>query len=115
MKVILSSSPILAIPNYTRPFVVFLDACIVAVGAVLIQEQDIRRYHPVHYVNRYISKEEKRYSTFEQEALAVIFLPKTFRHYLLSEPFVVHSNHEALRAHSRRKISMGAYLRGFNS
>lgn len=40
---------------------------------------------------------ENRYITFEQEAVAVIVSLKKIRHYLLSGPFVIYSDHQALR------------------
>lgn len=50
LKERLSSSPILAFTDDTKPFVI--DASEVAVGAALMHNQNSGRYHPVHYASR---------------------------------------------------------------
>lgn len=43
----------------------------------------------------------------KNEALAVLFAQKHFRHYLLAEPFLVYSDHQALRSTFRKRDSHG--------
>lgn len=88
-----SRPPILAFPNTEKPFMIFVDASGVALGAVQVHKQDSEKFHPMKFCSRTMSLKERRNSTFEQEALAVVFALKMFRHYLLGKPFIACSDH----------------------
>jgi hypothetical protein len=69
------TAPVLAFPNFNRPFILTTDASKVAVAAVLSQFQDgIER--PVVYASRQLSKPEQAYSASEAELLAVEWAAK---------------------------------------
>lgn len=55
---------------------IFVEASGVAVGEVLVQKQDSGKFHPGQFGSHTMSAIERRYSTFEQEALAVLFALK---------------------------------------
>ena len=85
----LTNAPTLAIPDYTRPFVVTTDASDVGLGAVL--EQDGR---PVAFASRKLNPAELNYSATEKELLAVVYALKEWRCYLESGvPFTVRTDH----------------------
>ena len=44
-----------------------------------------------------MSQAERKYSTTEREALAVIYVCKKFRHYLLGYRIVFHTDHDSLK------------------
>lgn len=98
LKNLLCSPPVLAYPDFKRHFVVYADASTVAMGAVLTQKGEEQQEHPVCYASRTMNSAEKRYSTYEREALAVVFALKKFRVYLLGTPFILYTDHQALRA-----------------
>ena len=108
----LVSPPILAMPNFSLPFVVETDASNVAVGAVLAQTQEDGKVHPVQYASRTMSAAERKYSACEREALAVVFALRKFRVYLLSDvPFVVVTDHHALSYAFKKKDIHGRLAR----
>ena len=47
--------PVLAFPNFTKSFVLHTNASIEGLGAVLEQEQEDGRLHPVAYASRSLS------------------------------------------------------------
>ena len=61
------------------------------------QYDDSNRESPVYYASRQISPAEKKYTTTEREALAVIYACKKFRHYLLGYRIVFHTDHDSLK------------------
>ena len=76
LKVKLTSAPVLAYPDYEKPFVVCTDASSKAAGSVLSQADEKGRDHPIHYASRALSSAETNYSAFEREALGVVFALK---------------------------------------
>lgn len=83
LKELLTSPPVLAYPNFEKPFVLHTDASSHGLGAVLEQEQDDGLLHPVAYASRTLSKHEKHYGITDMEALGVVWAAKHFRAYLL--------------------------------
>ena len=89
LKDALVSPPVLAYPNFGKPFVLHTDASGEGLGAVLEQEQDDNRLHPVAYASRSLNKHERNYSITDMEALAVVWAAKHFRAYLYGHQCVV--------------------------
>ncbi|KAE8720538.1 hypothetical protein F3Y22_tig00019093pilonHSYRG00019 [Hibiscus syriacus] len=56
IKEAMVSEPVLVLPDYTKPFVVFTDASDVAIGGVLMQEG-----HPITYESRKLNETERSY------------------------------------------------------
>jgi len=96
LKYALISSPILAMPNDTEPFLLDTDACDVSIGAVLSQVQSgVERV--IAYASRSLSKPERNYCITRKELLAIVCYTKSFRQYLLGRQFVVRTDHSALQ------------------
>ena len=88
LKSRLSSAPVLANPDITKPFDVFTDASDLAVAAVLQQEGK-----PIEFASRSLTTPERKYSVSEKECLAILYALKTFRHYLLGRHFTLYTDH----------------------
>ena len=70
LKVALVSTPILRLPEVSRPFRVKVDACKVrhGLGAILLQQAlETSIWHPVAYWNKSLTDTERRYSATELE------------------------------------------------
>lgn len=98
LKKHLMEAPILAYPRFDddSEFILFTDASKVSVGCVLSQIQDsVERV--ISYGSKRLSDEETRYSTTEQECLAIVKFTEEYRCYLLGRPFRIVSDHRPLQ------------------
>ena len=92
-----SSAPILAFPDFSRPFIVDTDACVSGLGAVLSQVTNDGLERPIAYISRSCSAAEKNYTITKLELLAVVWACRTFRPYILLRPFLLGTDHGSLR------------------
>ncbi|GFT46065.1 transposon Tf2-11 polyprotein [Trichonephila clavipes] len=58
-------------------------------GAVLLQEAEDGKLHPVQYMSQKTTPAEEKYSSYELEVLAVVNALKKFRTYLLGNHFKI--------------------------
>ena len=96
LKTALTEAPVLAQPDYTRPFQLSVDASGVGCGAVLEQEDEAGNIRPIAYTSHTFSDTEGRYPCPHQEAFAVRWAVNKFRHFL-SQPFTVYTDHRNLQ------------------
>ena len=97
LKSYLCSAPILAYPQFTKPFIVQTDASDVGLGAILAQIDEEGKERVIAYASRTLSRRERNYSAMEKEALGVVFAVQHFRVYLLGHKFCVVTDNSALR------------------
>lgn len=97
LKQALISEPVLAQPDFSKPFTLHTDASGSALGAVLTQDDDDNNPRAVGYASRVLTDVERRYSATETECLAVIWACEAFRHYLHGHHFNLYSDHQALQ------------------
>nr|XP_054769552.1 uncharacterized protein LOC129277391 [Lytechinus pictus] len=96
LKAILVNEPVLAAPNFTKPFKVAIDACDVGVGAVLLQEDEEGIEKPVCYFSKKLNRFQKKYSTIEKEALGLVLALQQFEVYLTNGEITVSTDHNPL-------------------
>ena len=71
LKVACLLTPILAFPDFNKPFLLETDASGRGLGAVLSQKQADGRYHPIAYASRVMNETEQRYHSNKQEFLTL--------------------------------------------
>ena len=75
----LTTSPMLAYPDFERPFILDTDASDVGIGAVLSQIDDQGAERVIAYGSRVLSKPERQYCVTRRELLAVLIFTKHFQ------------------------------------
>ena len=98
LKHLLTTSPVLAFPDFSWRFILETDASGAGLGVVLAQEQLDHSVRPIAYASRTLLKHECNYRITELEGLGVVWAVKHFRAYLYGHPCTVYTDHEALKS-----------------
>lgn len=98
----------LAIPDYSKPFILTTDASNFAVGAVLAQKDTTNKEIPICFFSKKLSASKCNYSTTHREFLAVVEAIHFFKPYLMHRKFLLRTDHQALTAlkHTRNQNSL---------
>ena len=96
LKERLLKEPVVAHPDFSRPFKLYTDASNVGLGAVLAQVQGGRE-RIICCASRSLNKAEWNYTTTKKECLAIVWGIKTFRGYLMPSRFEVFTDHQCLQ------------------
>ena len=92
LKLMLSSSPLLQLPNFDKAFEIECDASGVGIGGVLMQEGK-----PLAYFSKKLKGASLRYSTYDKELYALVRVLAHWQHYLWHKEFVIRTDHESLK------------------
>ncbi|KAJ0938964.1 putative nucleotidyltransferase, Ribonuclease H [Helianthus annuus] len=100
LKQALISTPILRLPDFSKPFTVECDASSEGVGAILSQED-----HPVAYFSKGFSPSNRLKSTYDRELLALVLAVQKWNHYLLGHHFFIRTDHYTLKFLLEQRIT----------
>ncbi|XP_064095243.1 uncharacterized protein LOC135207448 [Macrobrachium nipponense] len=97
----------------SKPFIIAVDASDVGIGGVLFQRSDDGEVRPVSYYSRKLLEAERKYSTIEKEALALVRTLVHFKPYVtnFSFPIEIWTDHNPLVFIERMKGSNQRILR----
>ncbi|XP_042404529.1 uncharacterized protein LOC121994622 [Zingiber officinale] len=88
----LVSAPVLVLPSGDDGFVLYTDASLQGLDAVLMQHGRV-----VSYVSRQLKEHEKNYPVHDLELVAIIFALKIWRHHLYGITFEILTDHKSLK------------------
>lgn len=95
LKLALTSSPVLGIPDYSLPFQIECDASDHGMGAVLVQTQNGEE-RVIAFMSAKLNAAQRNYHVTERECLAVLTAIEKFRPYIEGTKFTVITDHASL-------------------
>ena len=115
LKIAMTSTPTVAMPNFNELFVIESDASGDGIGAVLTQQGK-----PIAFMSRALGVSKRSWSTYAREMLAIIQAIQTWRPYLLGLKFYIQTDHCSLKYLLEQRIATSeqqkwvAKLLGYN-
>ena len=110
-----TETPCLVLPDFNKVFEVECDASQVGIGVVLSQEGRL-----IAFFIEKLNEAKRKYSTYDKEFYAIYRALFHWSQYLLYKPFVLFSDHEALKfinhQHklNRRHATWVEFLQAYN-
>ncbi|CAF1067859.1 unnamed protein product, partial [Brachionus calyciflorus] len=94
-------------PDFSRTFVIQTDASQVAVGAVIGQFDNNKKFRPISYSSRHLTGAETRYSATERELLAIVEAKKKNYALIYGRKVLFVTDHQPLVTMKNLKEPMG--------
>lgn len=91
LKTALCQAPVLALPDFSRPFAIETDASGYGIGAVLLQSG-----HPLAFISKALGPRTSGLSTYEKEYLAILLAIQQWRQYLQHSEFSIFTDQRSL-------------------
>ena len=98
LKEMFLSTPVIKMPDTTKPFFIMINASLTASGGVLMQKDSNGDLHPCAYHSATFSLAEQNYDIYDRELITVIQALKEWHHYLTGteHPIMVTMDHKNL-------------------
>ena len=122
LKDLVTSEPVLILPDPSRPYRLEADSSDFATGAVLSQLGSDEKWHPVAFFSKSLNDVQRNYEIHDKEMLAIIRALEEWRHFLegAEHPVEVWTDHKNLEYFrkaqhlNRRQARWSLYLSRFD-
>jgi hypothetical protein len=92
LKELLTTTPLLKVPDMDDEFLVCTDASKEGFNGVLMQDSRV-----ISYISRKSRRHEENYVTYDLELLAIVYALTVWRHYLIGQKFELKMDHCGLQ------------------
>ncbi|KAF3624466.1 hypothetical protein FXO38_30251 [Capsicum annuum] len=92
LKEAMTTVLVLALDDFTKPFIIETDACSKGMGAVLKKEE-----RPLAYFSKALGARNLGLSTYEKEYMDVLAAVDRWKHYLQGGHFIIRTDHQSLK------------------
>lgn len=110
VKEVISSKPVLKLPDFEKPFQMITDAFDKVVGGVLKQDG-----HPFAFESSKLKDVEQRHFSHEKEMLQAVHCLREWRVYLLGSKFLVRTDNVQIQSSRLKKSYLHGKQDGSNS
>jgi hypothetical protein len=90
LKTALVAAPVLALPDFGKPFTIETDTSGNGTGAILQQQG-----HLIAFTSKAMGKKNHLLSAYEKEFYVILFAVRKWQHYLLSQHFIIKTDRKA--------------------
>ncbi|PRQ37125.1 putative nucleotidyltransferase, Ribonuclease H [Rosa chinensis] len=108
LKLSMTTTPVLAQPDFDKEFVVECDASCLGIGVVLSQDK-----HPIAFLSKTLAHKYLGLSIYDKEMLAVVYAVQHWRPYLLGHHFKIITDHRTLQHFLDQRITTPAQQKWF--
>jgi hypothetical protein len=91
LKQALVTAPVLALPNFSKVFILETDASDKGIGVELMQGG-----HPIAYLSKALGPKAQAMSTYEKECMALLLAVSKWKPYLQHHQFTILTDHKSL-------------------
>lgn len=99
LKEALVFAPVIAVPDFSKPFVVTTDASATGIRAILSQQG-----HPLTFLSKALGSKNQGLSTYKKEYLAIIMAVAQWRSYLQLAEFTIFIDYKSLAQLNEQRL-----------
>ena len=104
LKEAMISLPVLALPYFSKAFVIEIDASGIRLGEVLMQDEK-----PLTYFSHKLNPQAQAKSVYERELMAMVLAIKRWRSYLLWRQFIIRIDQQSLKYLLEQRVVEGEH------
>jgi hypothetical protein len=100
LKQALMTTPILALLDFSKPFIIETDVSEMGIGAMLMQGG-----HPLAFLCKALGPKSRGLSTYEKDYMVILVVVQHWRAYLQQGEFQIHTDHKSLTQLNEQRLN----------